>query len=294
MSGTNSLILPAARATSFAHRGNQLREALPLAKLNRTQRNICSFLWRRTYGCNRTRNVISLSEFQAACLCCKEYIARQIKILMKKRIIKRIFIPGRASIFHLNYDVTDWEEGSIDLAALAHGHESPGTCTAEEMTGLSSAPEPLSTDDSEAEVVEHQGSSADKDEMTHYPFLTGGWQTDYIPLNPKRTNRRLGQELSGSSTPELSERSTPELFGRSTPELSGRSTPKLSGRLTPELFERSTPELSGRLTPELFERSTPELYKRTTPAHASSRTGSGFAPPLNTVLNTILKTVLKT
>lgn len=118
MSEANTLTLPAARAVTFARRGNLLREALPLAKLNRTQRNICSFLWRRTYGCNRTRSVISLREFQAACQCCKEYIAQQIKILMKKHIIRRIFVPGRASIFFFNSDVTDWEEGSIDLAAL--------------------------------------------------------------------------------------------------------------------------------------------------------------------------------
>ena len=217
MAEANNLTLPATRAVTFARLGNQLREALPLAKLNRTQRNICSFLWLRTYGCNRTRSVISLSEFQAACLCCKEYIARQIKILIKKRIIKRIFVPGRASIFHLNSDVTGWEEGSIDLAALEHSHVSPSSCAAEEMTSLSSVPEPLGTDDSEAKAEEHPGLSADKDEMTHNPFLTNRWQIDYIPLNPQKTSRRFGQELSGRLTPELSGRLTPELNSSSTP-----------------------------------------------------------------------------
>ena len=218
MSGTNNLIQPAARAASLARLGNQLREVLPLVKLNRTQRNICSFLWRRTYGCNRTRSVISLREFQAACQCCKEYIAQQLKILTKKRIIKRFFVPGRASIYFFNNDVTDWEEGSIDLAALENSRHSPARgCTAAEITELSSASEPLRMDDGEAEVDEHQGSGADKVEVSTYPLLTAGWQTDYIPLDLKKRCWQLGQGLTPRTTQELTPRTTQELNNRTTP-----------------------------------------------------------------------------
>ena len=267
MPGTNSLILPATRASSLARLGTQLREVLPLVKLNCTQRNICSFLWRRTYGCNRTRSVISLREFQGACRCCKEYIAQQLKILMKKRIIKRFFVPGRASIFFFNSDVTDWEEGCIDLAAMEHSRHSPARgCAAAEITELSSISEALVPDEHKAEVDECVGSSADEHEVTDYSFSAGGWQTDYIPLERQKRGRQFGQELTSSTTQEL------------------------NSRTTQELNSRTTQELNSRTTQELNSRTTQELNSSSTPIHTSSRAGPVIAPPLNTVLKTILKT----
>ena len=244
MAGTNSVIASTARPGSIAHLGNQLLKALPLARLNRTQRNICSFMWRRTYGCNRTRNVISLREFQAACLCCKEYIARQIKILMKKRIVRRIFVPGRAPIYFLNPDVTDWEEGCIDLDALEHNHQSPAvSCAAVEMTALPSAPEASASDDSETEVDEYKDSIADNDDVPvrNKPFSQCRWQTDYIPLDLKKTRRPFGQELNSRTTQELSSRATQELNSRTTQELSSCTTQELSFRTTQELYCSTTP-----------------------------------------------------
>ncbi|MEQ8201934.1 MAG: replication protein, partial [Syntrophomonadaceae bacterium] len=184
--------------------GTCLLEALPLVKLNRTQQNICIFLWRRTYGWNRTRDSISLADFTTACGCCKEYISRQLKILMEKHIIRRVFVPGRPAIYSFVADVTEWEEGCIDLEALERNRESGiYQCAPEEMTDLAPYPEALWSDQTGDEEVGDlkDGSTAVGEEAGECPFMEGNWLTDCEAEEREEKFRQAVQQLISRLSP---------------------------------------------------------------------------------------------
>ncbi len=103
----------------FTRVSNLILEALSLARLNGTQMAICLFIFRRTYGWNRSQDAISLAEFAAACGSSKAYISRQLQDLIKKNIIHRVtYQPGKTPVYTFVTRVTEWDQACIDLEAL--------------------------------------------------------------------------------------------------------------------------------------------------------------------------------
>ncbi|MEN6462213.1 MAG: replication protein [Syntrophomonas sp.] len=104
----------------FTRIANLLLEALALARLNGVQKGICLFLFRRTYGWNRSEDAIALSEFAEACDSSRAYISRQLTALIKKNIIYRVaYQPGKISVYSFVTNITHWDQTCINLNALA-------------------------------------------------------------------------------------------------------------------------------------------------------------------------------
>lgn len=105
----------------FTKIANLLLEALALAKLNGVQKGICLYLFRRTYGWNRTKDAIALGEFAEACGSSREYISRQIAELIKKNIICRVaYQPGKTPVYSFVTSISDWDRCCIDINTLAN------------------------------------------------------------------------------------------------------------------------------------------------------------------------------
>lgn len=104
----------------FTKIANLLLEALAMARLNGVQKGICMFLFRRTYGWNRTADAISLGEFAEACGTSKPYASRQLNDLIKKNIVCRVeYQPGKVPVYSFITSVDRWDAGCIDLQALS-------------------------------------------------------------------------------------------------------------------------------------------------------------------------------
>ena len=112
-------ILKADIDDGFTKIANLLLEALAMCKINGTQKSMCLFLFRRTYGWGKSEDAISLSDFAAACGTSKSYISRQIKDLLKKNIIKRVsYEPGKTPVYTFNTKIDEWDSQCIDLQKL--------------------------------------------------------------------------------------------------------------------------------------------------------------------------------
>lgn len=104
----------------FTRIANLLLEALALARLNGVQKGICMFLFRRTYGWNRSEDAISLIEFAEACGSSRAYISRQLAELIKKNIVCRVdYQPGKTPVYSFTTSIGEWDQGCIDLDALS-------------------------------------------------------------------------------------------------------------------------------------------------------------------------------
>jgi len=114
---------------------NLLLEALALARLNGVQKGICLFLFRRTYGWNRSQDAISLEEFAEACGSSRPYISRQLNELIRKNIICRLaYQPGKKSVYAFVTCIAAWDQAAIDLKALAE-NEAQGIYDSSENSG---------------------------------------------------------------------------------------------------------------------------------------------------------------
>ena len=277
MAAIDGLIVPEG---PFTRIGNQLLEALPLVKLTRTQENICIFLWRRTYGWNRTRDAITLTDFANACGNCKEYVSKQIKILMRKRIIRRIFVPGRPAIYSFVADAAEWEKGCIDLEALERNRQSNTyRCKSEEMIDLTPYPEALWSDQTDEEFGNiYDGSLGASAEEMECPLMEKDWLSDGV--DEERENEIDPADLR------------PADIG--TQDLTSHSSQESDSYMTQELDLSTTQELNPKTTQELTSSTTPELHDRTTPEQGPAPPEPALGPPLNTDLKTILKTDRKT
>ena len=122
----------------FTRIANLLLEALALAKLNGVQKGICMFLFRRTYGWNRTEDAITLGEFAEACGSSRAYISRQLAELIKKNIVCRVaYQPGKTPIYSFITSISDWDRICIDLNALsANALQGVYECSKLEVQGL--------------------------------------------------------------------------------------------------------------------------------------------------------------
>jgi len=104
----------------FTKIANLLLEALALARLNGVQKGICMFIFRRTFGWNRSEDAIALAEFAEACGSSRAYISRQLAELIKKNIICRVeYQPGKIPVYSFVTSVADWDQTCIDINALA-------------------------------------------------------------------------------------------------------------------------------------------------------------------------------
>lgn len=104
----------------FTRIANLILEALALAKLNGTQKGICLFLFRRTYGWNRSEDAISLADFAAACGSSKPYISRQLQDLISKNVICRVaYEPGKTPVYAFTTRISEWDPACIDRQALS-------------------------------------------------------------------------------------------------------------------------------------------------------------------------------
>lgn len=104
----------------FTKVANLILEAMALAKLNGTQKGICLYLWRRTYGWNHSEDAISLAEFAAACGTTKTYVSRQLNDLIDKNIIRRVsYQPGKTPVYTFETNVADWDQCCLESQALS-------------------------------------------------------------------------------------------------------------------------------------------------------------------------------
>ncbi|WP_051688320.1 replication protein [Desulfofalx alkaliphila] len=112
-------ILKADTDDGFTKIANLLLEALAMCKINGTQKSMCLFLLRRTYGWGKSEDAISLSDFATACGTSNPYISRQIKDLLQKNIIKRVsYEPGKTPVYAFNTKIDEWDSNCIDLQKL--------------------------------------------------------------------------------------------------------------------------------------------------------------------------------
>lgn len=112
-------ILKADLDDGYTKIANLLLEALAMARLSSTQKGICLFLMRRTYGWGKAEDAISLSDFATACGTSPGYISRQIKDLLNKKVICRVsYQPGKTPVYTFNTRVADWDKGCINVQGL--------------------------------------------------------------------------------------------------------------------------------------------------------------------------------
>jgi phage replication O-like protein O len=105
----------------FTRIANLILEALAMARLNGMQKGICLFLFRRTYGWNRSEDAITLNEFAEACGSSRSYISRQLAELIRKNIICRLdYQPGKTPVYSFITRITDWDQDCIDINALSN------------------------------------------------------------------------------------------------------------------------------------------------------------------------------
>lgn len=120
-------ILKADCEDGFTRIANLLLEALALARLNGVQKGICLFLFRRTYGWNRSEDAVTLGEFAEACGSSRSYISRQLNDLINKNLIRRTaYEPGKTPVYSFVTQVAEWDPSCIDLDALIN-NASQGT-----------------------------------------------------------------------------------------------------------------------------------------------------------------------
>ena len=99
---------------------NVLLQALCAVKLNGTQQNIINYIIRKSFGWGRTEVAISLDEFAKNCDTTKQYISRQLKVLVDKKIVIRCeYQPGKTPVYKINTLIAEWDSSSIDLEKFA-------------------------------------------------------------------------------------------------------------------------------------------------------------------------------
>lgn|GEM_PF-2366331 len=113
-------ILKADTEDGYTKIADLLLEALAMAKLNGVQKGICLFLWRRTYGWEQKEDRVSLKEFAQACDTSEAYISRQLKQLIKWKVIMRTsYEPGKVPAYTFNTRITQWDKGCLNMQGLS-------------------------------------------------------------------------------------------------------------------------------------------------------------------------------
>lgn len=86
-----------------------------MAKLTITQKHICYYLIRRSYGWNLTEAAISLNEFAAVCNTDRSWLVKQLKELLRKKVIIRIGTLDSTGVYSLNTSIDEWDRSCLDF-----------------------------------------------------------------------------------------------------------------------------------------------------------------------------------
>ncbi len=98
---------------------NLLYEALMVARLNATQKDICSYIIRLTYGWKQEEAPISINEFAIAFNVDRKWILRQLMDLIRKRIIiKTCCLEDNKSVWKININIFEWDNSILNLDQL--------------------------------------------------------------------------------------------------------------------------------------------------------------------------------
>lgn len=100
----------------FTRMPNILFDALICSNLNSTQKDMCYYLIRRSYGWGRKTAGISLGDFAFVCGTFKPYVSKQLKDLLAKNVIIRVGRKnGQKTVYCFNPDIEEWDKSCIDL-----------------------------------------------------------------------------------------------------------------------------------------------------------------------------------
>lgn len=98
---------------------NLFLDALPLTRLNGTQRSILIYILRRTLGWNREYDAIPMSDIAAACRISRKNASRQISDLVNKNMIHRIECRNQVTnLYGLVIDPAEWSPDCFKLKVL--------------------------------------------------------------------------------------------------------------------------------------------------------------------------------
>lgn len=116
--------MPAKKSKNFVARiekgftriPNILFDAIICSNLNITQKDMCYYLIRRSFGWGKHYAAISLNDFAFVCGSFKPYISTQLKELQKKRVvIKYGKLRDQKTVYGMNPDIAQWDKSCIDL-----------------------------------------------------------------------------------------------------------------------------------------------------------------------------------
>lgn len=112
-------ILKAELEDGYGRVANLLLEALAISKLNGKQMSICLFIIRRTYSWGKKSDEITLKDFALACDSSETYMSKQIKQLIKwKVVIRKNYSPGKVPEYEINTRVDEWDKGCLNVQGL--------------------------------------------------------------------------------------------------------------------------------------------------------------------------------
>ena len=88
----------------------EIQAALLAAKINLTQRMLCNYILRLTYGGDRTTAPIGFSEFSYLKTLSVPWIKKQLKLLADRRIVLCLEErPGNIGIYIINPEISEWK-----------------------------------------------------------------------------------------------------------------------------------------------------------------------------------------
>ncbi len=112
-------ILKAELEDGYGRVANLLLEALAMSKLNGKQMSICLFIIRRTYSWGKKSDEITLKDFALACDSSETYMSKQIKQLIKwKVVLRKNYSPGKVPEYEINTRVDEWDKGCLNVQGL--------------------------------------------------------------------------------------------------------------------------------------------------------------------------------
>jgi len=115
----HNMDLVADLSRGFTKIPNLLFEALMCTKLTRTQRYICDFILRHTYGWNRKEVPISINEFVFNFKSERSWIRNQLNDLLDKKIVLKTRISSdKKSVLKMNPNIFEWDRTCFDLDQL--------------------------------------------------------------------------------------------------------------------------------------------------------------------------------
>ncbi len=120
MTDHNSLLaLVADERKGFIKIPNLLFDALMCAQITSTQKVICDFILRQTYGWNRKEVPISITEFAIVFGTSRSWITRQLKGLLDKKIVVRTKKNlDRKSVYKINHNIYEWDRDCLNFDQL--------------------------------------------------------------------------------------------------------------------------------------------------------------------------------